>query len=1067
MSKFFIERPVLANVFAVVIVLLGFVCLYSLPVSQYPPIVPPTIQVTTNYPGSSAETVAKTVGVPIEQSVNGVKNAIYMQSTSGSDGSYTLTVSFTIGTDLDTSLALVQNAVNGSLSQLPTPVKDQGVNVKEVTTNILLMESLYSDDNRFDETFLSNYATINLVNPIARIPGVGQVKVIGAGAYSMRIWLDPNKLKTFGLTVLDVQNSIQSQNNQVASGQIGGPPVPSNQVFQFTVNTQGRLSDPKEFENIIIKSHLAPTLVGQTVNSAQPSETASIVRLKDVAKIEMSQQQFTLFSNLSGKKAGHIAIYALPGANSLQVASAVRALMAKMSTTFPEGLKYTPLYDTTVFIGQAIHAVYVTLGEAGILVLIVIVIFLQNFRAMLVPATTVPVTIIGAFAAMALLGFSVNLMTLFALILAIGIVVDDAIVIVENCTHYIEEGSSPKDSAIKAMGELTGPVLGVTLVLTSVFLPASFLPGITGQMFRQFALVIASTALISAANALTLKPTQCALYLRPRPKDYKPNWFYSEFNRGFAAVEDRYIGLVSWMVARPFTMVAGFFAVLFLVGFAFSIYPTSLLPLEDQGYCIISAELPEGSAQPRVREVSDRINAILKESPGIKGWVTMGGFSALDSANVSNYVTVFCIYDDWSKRPAGLTQAGIIKHIQEKVQSIRTASFDVMPPSPIPGLGTAFGFQMVVEDRASNGLRELQKATHVLLDRAQSVDGFLRLGFTTFSDNSPQIYLNIDRTMAESLGVPVNDVSETLQTYLGSTYVNQFNKFNQAFQVRVQAEADSRRALADIQNLNVMNKEGQMVPLGALVSVRRMLGSELVTRYNLYPAAILTGIPMPSYSSGQALSMMGNFADETLPAGMSYEWTGLAYQEEQTGSQAYFIFALSITLVYLVLAAQYESWTDPIAVILVVPTALIGILLALVIRKFPVDLYTQIGLVLMIALAAKNAILIVEFARDLAAQGMGTAEAAVEATRRRFRPILMTSIAFILGVVPLLTATGAGAASQQSLGTVVFGGMLASTLLAIPFVPVFFVSVRHIFGPLSAPAVAPSAPRREPALPAR
>ena len=1067
MSKFFIERPVLANVFAIVIVLLGLVCLYTLPVSQYPPIVPPTIQVTTNYPGSSAETVAKTVGVPIEQAVNGVKNAIYMQSTSGSDGSYTLTVSFTIGTDLDTSLALVQNAVNGSLSQLPSPVKDQGVNVKEVTTNILLMESLYSDDNRFDETFLSNYATINLVNPIARIPGVGQVKVIGAGAYSMRIWLDPDKLKTFGLTVLDVQHSIQTQNNQVASGQIGGPPVPSNQVFQFTVNAQGRLTDPNEFGNIIIKSRIAPTLVGESLNGpqAQASETSAIVRLKDVAKIEMSQQQFTLFSTLSGKKAGHIAIYALPGANALQVASAVRGLMAKMSRTFPEGLKYTPLYDTTVFIGQAIHAVYVTLGEAGILVLIVIIVFLQNFRAMLVPATTVPVTIIGAFAAMALLGFSVNLMTLFALILAIGIVVDDAIVIVENCSHYIEEGLSPKDSAIKAMGELTGPVLGITLVLTSVFLPASFLPGITGQMFRQFALVIASTAIISAANALTLKPTQCALYLRPRPKDYKLNWFYSEFNRVFAAIQERYIGLVSWMVRRPFAMVAGFFSVLLLVGFAFSIYPTSLLPLEDQGYCIISAELPEGSAQPRVREVSDRINAILKDSPGIKGWVTMGGFSALDSANVSNYVTVFCIYDDWDKRPAGLTQAGIIRNLQEKVKSIRTASFDVMPPSPIPGLGTAFGFQMVVEDRASNGLAELQKATHVLLDRAQSVDGFLRLGFTTFSDNSPQIYLDINRTMAESLGVTVNDVSQTLQTYLGSTYVNQFNKFNQAFQVRVQAESNYRRALADINNLNVMNKDGQMVPLGALVNARRMLGSELVTRYNLYPAAILTGIPMPKYSSGQALSMMGGFADETLPAGMSYEWTGLAYQEEQTGSQAYFIFALSITLVYLVLAAQYESWTDPIAVILVVPTALIGILAALVIRRFPVDLYTQIGLVLMISLAAKNAILIVEFARDLAAQGMGTAEAAVEATRRRFRPILMTSIAFILGVVPLLTATGAGAASQQSLGTVVFGGMLASTLLAIPFVPVFFVSVRHIFGPQSAPAPAPSATRQGLGLP--
>src|SRR5271166_1722800 len=1046
MSKFFIERPVLANVFAVVIVLLGFVCLYTLPVSQYPPIVPPTIQVTTNYPGSSAETVAKTVGVPIEQSVNGVKNAIYMQSTSGSDGSYTLTVSFTIGTDLDTSLALVQNAVNVSLSQLPTPVKDQGVNVKEVTTNILLMESLYSDDNRFDETFLSNYATINLVNPIARIPGVGQVKVIGAGAYSMRIWLDPDKLKTFGLTVLDVQNSIQAQNNQVASGQIGGPPVPSNQIFQFTVNTQGRLSDPKEFENIIIKSRLAPSLVGQVLNSAQPSETASIVRLKDVAKIEMSQQVFTLFSGLSGRPSGNIAIYALPGANSLQVAAEVRQLMAKMSKTFPLGLKYSSLYDTTVFIGQAIHAVYVTLGIAGILVLIVIMVFLQNLRATLVPATTVPVTIIGAFAAMALLGFSVNLMTLFALILAIGIVVDDAIVIVENCTHYIEEGLLPKDAAIKAMGELTGPVLGITLVLTSVFLPASFLPGITGQMFRQFALVIASTALISAANALTLKPTQCALYLKPRPKDKKLNWFYSGFNRSFAAIQEHYVGLVSWMAHRPFAMALGFLGAILLVGFGFSIYPTALLPLEDQGYCVISAELPEGSSQPRVREVSTRISAVLKNSPGVKGWVTMGGFSALDSANLSNFVTVFAVYQGWDKRAAGLTQDKIIAGIKQRLESIRTASFAVMPPSPIPGLGTAFGFQMVVEDRASNGLAELQKATQTLLSRAHSEPGFLRLGFTTFSDNSPQIYLDINRTMAASLGVSVNDVSQTLQTYLGSTYVNLLNKFNQAFQVRVQAQADYRRQLKDIGNLFVANRNGQMVPLGALVESHRMLGSELVTRYNLYPSAIVTGIPMPKYSSGQALDLMQKFAAQTLPMGMGYEWTGLAYQERQTGSQAYFIFALSITLVYLVLAAQYESWTDPIAVILVVPTALVGILAALMMRRFPVDLYTQIGLVLMIGLAAKNAILIVEFARDLTAEGMNTAAAAVEATRRRFRPILMTSIAFILGVVPLLTATGAGAASQQSLGTVVFGGMLASTLIAIPFVSVFFIAVRKVSG---------------------
>jgi hydrophobic/amphiphilic exporter-1 (mainly G- bacteria), HAE1 family len=1061
MSKFFIERPVLANVMAVIIVLLGVVCLYTLPVSQYPPIVPPTIQVTTSYPGSSAATVANTVGVPIEQAVNGTKNAIYMQSTSGSDGSYILTVSFKIGTDLDTSLALVQNAVNGSLSQLPQPVRDQGVNVKEVTTNILMMESLYSDDNRFGATYLSNYATINLVNPLSRLDGIGQVKVIGAGPYSMRIWLDPAKLKTFGLTVLQVEQAINNQNTQVASGQLGGPPVASNQIFQFTVNTMGRLSDVTQFENIIIKSEPPAGPLQAEQGSDSPTtlnQAAPIVRLKDVAKITLEQQSFTLFSGLSGRPAGHMAIYALPGANSLQVATEVRQLMATMSKTFPQGLKYSSLYDTTLFIGEAISAVYETLIIAGILVLIVIMLFLQNFRAMLVPATTVPVTIIGAFAAMALLGFTVNLMTLFALILAIGIVVDDAIVIVENCSHYIEEGLTPKDAAIKAMGELTGPVLGITLVLTAVFLPASFLPGITGQMFRQFALVIAATAIISALNALTLKPTQCALYLRPRPKDKKINWFYSGFNRGFSAVEDRYVLIVDWMTKRPFKMVILFFTVIILVAYAFSIYPTALLPLEDQGYCIISSELPEGSSQPRVREVSDRISAILKQSPGVKGWVTMGGFSALDSANLSNFVTVFVIYDDFDKRPASLTQAKIIAGLQDRLKAIRTATFAVMPPSPIPGLGTAFGFQMVVEDRASLGLRELQKATLALLDRARSDPGFLRLSFTTFSDNSPQIYLDIDRTMAESLGVSVNDVSQTLQTYLGSTYINLFNKYNQAFQVRVQAAADYRRELQDISSLYVANRDGQMVPLGALVSVHRMLGSELVTRYNVYPAAIITGIPMPKYSSGQALNMMEQFADQTLPPGMSYEWTGLAYQEKQIGSQADFIFALSVTLVYLVLAAQYESWTDPIAVILVVPTALLGILTAIFLRKFPVDLYTQIGLVLMIALAAKNAILIVEFARDLSAEGMGTVEAAVEATRRRFRPILMTSIAFILGVVPLLVAGGAGAASQQSLGTVVFGGMLASTLIAIPFVSVFFIAVRKVSGTFVARSTAPATP---------
>jgi len=1043
-AKFFIERPILANVIAIITMLLGAVCLLRLPVAEYPDIVPPTIQVSTNYPGASADVVATTVGIPIEQGVNGVEGSIYMQSTSGSEGSYALTVTFAVGTDLNAAVALVQNAVNGALSQLPQEVQTQGVKVQKVSTNILLIGSLYSDDDRFTETFLSNYAIINLQNPMARLPGVGQVQVLGAGPYNMRIWLDPMKLKAYSLTVPEVQKAIQNQNIQVASGQLGGPPVPSEQLFQFTVKTMGRLTEVSEFEDIIVKAQPPATEASQTLKTTETNQTAMVVRIKDIAKVELSQEAFTTFSGLSGKKAAQINVYTLPGANALKVAEAVRQLMAQMSQKFPVGLKYTVLLDTSTFIKDSIHGVYSALIEAGVLVLIVIMLFLQNFRAMLVPATTVPVTIIGAFAAMALLGFTVNLMTLFALILAIGIVVDDAIVIVENTSHYIEQGRTPKEAAIQAMGELTGPVLGITLVLTAVFLPASFLPGITGQMFRQFALVIAATALISAINALTLKPTQCALYLRPVARDKRVNWFYRGFNRLYGAVEHGYMGVVRWMVRRPRTMICVFFVIVGLAGAAFATYPTALVPSEDQGYCIVTARLPVGASQPRVRQVAADIDAVLKAIPGIKGWVTIGGYSAMDSAKLANVVTAFVMYQDWDQCPPAFSQANFLPELQQKLLSIRHAQVAVLPPSPIPGLGSAFGFQMVIEDRASAGLSGLQQAVQHVLGIAQNRPGFLRIGFTTFNANSPQLYLDIDRTMARSLGVNVNDISQTLQTYLGSTYVNLFNKFNQSFQVRVQAEADYRRQLDGIGKLAVANQSGQMVPLGSMLDVRQVLGSELITRYNLYPAATITGVPTPKFMSGVALSFMEQTASHTLPQGMDYEWTGLSYQEKLIGGQAYFIFALSITLVFLVLAAQYESWTDPAAVILTVPMALVGIVIALVVRRFPIDLYTQIGLVLMIALAAKNAILIVEFARELKAEGMSTVDAAVEATHRRFRPIVMTSIAFILGVVPLLTATGAGSASQQSLGTVVFGGMLASTLLAIPFVPIFYIMMQRV-----------------------
>jgi HAE1 family hydrophobic/amphiphilic exporter-1 len=1024
-STFFINRPIFANVIAIIIIILGLVCLFNLPISQYPNIVPPTIQVTTSYPGASADVVATTVGIPLEQAVNGVKNSIYMSSTSGSDGSYILTITFAVGTDLDTSLALVQNYVNGVMAQLPQTVQSLGVTVKQVSTNILQVVSLYSDDNRYDETFLSNYGIINLQYPLARLPGVAQVKIVGAGAYSMRVWLDPNKLQYYKLTTMDVVNAIQQQNVQVVAGQLGAPPVPSDQAFQFTINALGRLSDPSQFENIIVKM-------------VRTQEAAQIVRVRDLARVELSQQVFSNFSGLSGHKAAHIVIYSLPEANAIDVGQAVRKAMVEMSQTFPPGLKYAIRYDTTVFISQAIEAVYDTLYEAGILVLIVIMVFLQNWRATLVPATTVPVTIIGAFAAIALLGFTVNLMTLFALILAIGIVVDDAIVIVENSSHYVEQGLSPHDAAIKAMGELTGPVMGITLVLTAVFLPAAFMPGITGQLFRQFALVIASTAVISALNALTLKPAQCALYLKPVDPNRKPNAFYRGFNRAYAVVETLYVDLVHWMVQRPGLMALVFFLIIGVGGLLFYLHPTGFLPEEDQGYAIVVGMLPEGASQPRVREVSDQVDAMLKKTPGVASWVTMGGFSILDTANVSNIFTTFVIYDEWKKRGAALSQGHIVADLHRRLAGLEQAEFAVLVPPPISGLGQSGGFQMMVEDRQSLGLPALTEATLEIIRAARAQSGLTGIT-TTFNPRSPQLYLDIDRTKVESLDIPMSNVFDTLQSYLGSTYVNLFNKFNQTYQVYVQAAAPYRLRLEDIKDLYVRNTRGEMVPLGTLMTIKRTLGAELLTRYNLYPAVPIYGSAAPGFSSGQALNLMEQVAKNNLPQGAAYDWTATAFQEKQVGNQAYFIYALAITLVFLVLAAQYESWYSPAAVILVVPIALVGVILALVARSLDNNLYTQVGLVLMIALASKNAILVVEFARELREGGMSIADAAVEATRRRFRPIVMTSFAFILGVVPLMKAGGAGAASQQAIGTVVFGGMLASTLLAIPFVPVFYV----------------------------
>ncbi len=1028
-SKFFIERPVLANVIAILMVVIGAVALLRLPVAQYPDVVPPTVQVTTRYPGASARTVIDTVALPIEQQVNGIEDMLYMQSYAGADGTYALTVTFKIGTDLNFAQVLVQNRVAAATASLPQSVQAQGVVVQKKSTAILQIITFTSPDNRFDSLYMSNYATIRLKDEISRLPGVGNTVVFGAGQYAMRIWLDPERMYARGLNAQDVIQALQQQSEQVAAGQIGMPPAPDNTAFQYTLNVTGRLDDVEQFANVIVKT----------------GSSGEVTRVKDVGRVELGAQTYGQIFKLDGNASAGLAIFQSPGANALDTAAGVAAKMKQLAADFPQGLTYAIPFDTTVFVRQSINEVYKTLIEAAILVLIVILVFLQDWRAMLIPATTVPVTIIGAFAAMAALGFTVNLSTLFAIVLAIGIVVDDAIVVVEGAAHNIEKGMSAHDAAIEAMRVLFGPIVGITLVLMAVFLPASFLPGLTGRMYQQFALVIAATALISAINAATLKPTQAALWLRPPTPPERRNLIYRGFNAFYARAERGYAGLVARFVGVSAVMTVVGLAIAGLAIWGLARIPTGFLPVEDQGYLLTSVQLPDGASLSRTQKALDEVSTIARRTPGVERVITIAGVSALDNnSSLANAGVAYVMLKDWSLRGKDESLVSLYTRLNRELAAATEAYVLVLPPPPIQGIGNAGGFSMQVELRdGSFDLAKLEASVAAMTAAAQSQSSIQRV-FAPFRASVPQYRIEVDRVKAQALKVSTDQVFSTIGSYLGSSYVDQFNKFGRVFQIYVQANSPYRLRLEDVRALTVRNQQGDMVPIGTLVTITPTVGPSLISLYNLYPAATITGLQSPGVSSGEAIAIMEEIARRTLPPGMGYEWTGISYQEKLVANQMYVVFGLALLLVYLVLAGQYESWLAPLSVLLSVPLALIGPVLVL--RGAGVDnnLYVQIGIVLLIALSAKNAILIVEFARELRQAGQGIVQAAAEAARARFRPILMTSFAFILGVAPLVVASGAGASARRSIGVAVFSGMIASTCLAVLFVPVFFVILQRL-----------------------
>jgi len=1097
-SRFFIDRPIFASVLSIIITLAGGISLSTLPLAQYPEITPPTVEVSAYYPGANAQVVADTVAAPIEQQVNGVENMMYMSSQCTNDGTYTLTVTFRHGVDLNMAQVLVQNRESLAEPILPDLVKRRGVAVKKKSPSILMIINVFSPNNTRNNLYLSNYATIQLRDELARLDGVGDITYIGQRNYSMRVWLDPQKMSFRNLTSSDVVTAITEQNVQVAAGQLGQPPVPRGQAFQFTITALGRLTEAEQFEEMILKT------------DAQ----GGVVRLRDVAKIELGAQGYDQACTLDGRPTVALSVYQRPGSNALETADSVRDKMKELKERFPEGVDYAIVYDTTPFIVESVREVFNTLRDAVLLVAFVVLLFLQNWRSALIPLVAVPVAIVGTFAVMAALGFSLNNLTLFGLVLAIGIVVDDAIVVVEAVEHHIEHGLPPREATIMAMSQVSSPVIAVGLVLTAVFVPCAFITGITGQFYRQFALTIATSTVISAFNSLTLSPALSALLLRPRQKGmfqalpwpafvavgawagyallgpkvlelaaaagFQPHlpvlspgqyaglaglavgglagylvsgllnrlfgWSFYLFNKGFDTATAIYTRVVGGLLRVSMLVLLLYGGLLALTYWGFTRTPTGFIPPQDKGYLLVNVQLPDSSSLERTQQVMKQVEAIAGELAGVSHTMSIAGQSILMNANAPNFGAMYVMLDEFHHRaPKGLTGPVIAARLQTKLETeINAGLVNVFDAPPVDGLGTAGGFKLVIQDRGDLGSNEIEHIADRIVADSQVAphSQFLQGLFTSFRANTPWLFLDIDRDKAKLAGVSIAELFNTLQVYLGSLYVNDFNRFGRTWQVNVQGAANFREQISNLTGLRVRNQRGGMVPLGSVAQVRDVSGPVMIIRYNLYPSATINLNAAPGVSSGQAIEATEKLVEPELPQAMRYQWTELALLQLQTGSTAMFAFILAVVLVFLVLAAQYESWSLPLAVILVVPMCLLCSTVGVNIARMDINIFTQVGFIVLVGLACKNAILIVEFAKKRRESGTTREQATLEACQLRLRPIMMTSLAFILGVVPLMVSVGAGAEMRQTLGTAVFSGMLGVTLFGIFLTPVFYYVIQ-------------------------